>query len=118
MKIILPWFPPELSPNHSNNKNFHKKAKIKKQFKKECYYLTINQNPEKLPEENIHIKITFIPSTWRKRDLDNCIAAMKSGLDGMADALNVDDKYFRPMTLDFGKSDKKNPRVEIEFIKN
>ena len=28
-------------------------------------------------------------------DVDNCVAALKSGLDGIADALGVDDRVFR-----------------------
>lgn len=35
-------------------------------------------------------------------DLDNCLAALKSGLDGMADGLKVNDRMFRPITIDFG----------------
>jgi crossover junction endodeoxyribonuclease RusA len=35
----------------------------------------------------------------RHRDADNCLAASKAGLDGVADALIVDDKRFQPITI-------------------
>jgi crossover junction endodeoxyribonuclease RusA len=38
----------------------------------------------------------FCPPDKRKRDLDNLLARMKAGLDGLADALGVDDTIFRP----------------------
>lgn len=53
--------------------------------------------------KNIHLTIIFYPPDNRRRDLDNCHAAIKSGLDGMASALGVDDRVFRPITLDFGE---------------
>jgi crossover junction endodeoxyribonuclease RusA len=35
----------------------------------------------------------------RHRDADNCLAAAKAGLDGMADALGVNDRHFQPITI-------------------
>ncbi len=41
------------------------------------------------------VHLTFYPPDRRIRDQDNLIASMKSGLDGLADALKVDDSNFR-----------------------
>ena len=45
------------------------------------------------------LDITFIQPDKRRRDRDNLLAAMKSGLDGLAQALGVDDSEFEPVTI-------------------
>jgi len=51
----------------------------------------------------------------RQRDIDNCLAASKSLLDGMADALQVNDKFFRPIEIDWVEGKKPGALiVEIE----
>jgi len=42
------------------------------------------------------VLMRFYPPSKRHYDLDNLLASMKAGLDGMADALGVDDNIFRP----------------------
>lgn len=49
----------------------------------------------------ILIELMMHPPTRRERDRDNGLARCKSLLDGIADALCVNDKRFRP-TADFG----------------
>lgn len=34
--------------------------------------------------------------------MDNLLARMKAGLDGVCDAWGVNDKFFRPITIDMG----------------
>jgi crossover junction endodeoxyribonuclease RusA len=46
-------------------------------------------------EGDIHVWMDFYPPDRRNRDDDNLIAAFKSGRDGVADALGVNDKRFR-----------------------
>lgn len=43
------------------------------------------------------VELTFYPPCKRNRDRDNLLAAMKSGLDGLADAMNVNDRRFVPI---------------------
>ncbi|WP_447590127.1 hypothetical protein [Aquipseudomonas campi] len=40
------------------------------------------------------LEVEFIPPDARRRDDDNCLAAFKSGRDGLADALGIDDNRF------------------------
>jgi crossover junction endodeoxyribonuclease RusA len=40
--------------------------------------------------------ITFHPPDARRRDRDNMIASCKALMDGLSDALGVDDAYFIP----------------------
>lgn len=42
----------------------------------------------------VHLRITFVPPTRRAYDLDNALARLKSGLDGLADVLRVDDRHW------------------------
>ena len=40
------------------------------------------------------LKLTFVPPDRRSYDRDNLMARMKSGIDGMCDAIKIDDKVF------------------------
>ena len=61
--------------------------------------------------ERLHLTITFVPPNRRAHDLDNCLARMKSGLDGLADVLGVDDKHW---TLTISKADTVGGIVQVE----
>ena len=100
MRLELPWPPSILSPNRIAH--WRVKAKAKAKYKSDCYYLCVSQEFED-DGQNIPIKIIFHPPTKRSFDLDNRIAAMKSGIDGVAEAFGVNDKRFRPMTADIGE---------------
>lgn len=47
------------------------------------------------PDRAVRLEIEFIPPNRRNYDRDNLIAWIKSGLDGIADALSVNDRMFR-----------------------
>ena len=93
--VFLPWPPKELSPNASIH--WAKKAKFKKAYRHDCWALALEASL-KAPEgpEKIRLEITFYPPDKRHRDADNMVAAIKSGLDGLADALRVNDRLFLP----------------------
>lgn len=61
----------------------------------------------------LHLKITFYPPTKRKFDLDNCLARMKSGLDGLADVLCVDDSKWK---LTIEKAETVGGFVRVELV--
>jgi crossover junction endodeoxyribonuclease RusA len=52
--------------------------------------------------ESMPVTLIFCPPDRRPRDLDNLGASQKWALDGVAKALGVNDKQFRPVTLDWG----------------
>jgi crossover junction endodeoxyribonuclease RusA len=60
------------------------------------------------------VQLTFYPPNRRARDADNCLAAMKSGLDGLADVLGVDDSKWR---ITFEMADTIGGMVKVE-VKN
>lgn len=110
MIITLSWPNKLLSPN--DRSHWAKKAPIKAAYRNEAYWKA-QKHGVILPPERHHVTIIFYPPTNAQRDVDNCLASLKSGLDGAADGLGINDKYFRPITIDFANADKNNPRVEI-----
>lgn len=97
MVIELPWYNPGLHPNARHHRMA--KAALTKQFRNDCHWLTEASAKEVLPDGEIAVSVTFYPPDKRKRDLDGMFSAIKSGLDGMADALAVNDYRFNPVTL-------------------
>jgi crossover junction endodeoxyribonuclease RusA len=49
------------------------------------------------------VKYIFCKPDKRNRDMNGCYGAVKAGEDGIADALGIDDKWFYPVTLDWGE---------------
>lgn len=114
--INLPWPPRELSPNCSLT--WQQKMAHKKRYRDVCCAITKDSPNICVPiEGNLHIKMTFYPPNKRPFDLDNMLARMKSGLDGFADALDINDVRFRPITIDMGVAEPKSGgRVLLEII--
>lgn len=110
--LVLPFPPRELNPNVILH--WAKKAKIKA-IQKEIGFSLSERYSGCFGNENLKISMIFYPSTKRQIDLDNCLASCKSILDGIAKGLRVNDKQFRPITIDFGKPTKDNPRVELRI---
>ena len=91
--FTLPWPPRTLSPN--TRKHWRAHAAAKKGYRTACAWHATCQGAKKLPPGKLTVSLRFVPPDRRRRDLDNLIASMKSGLDGLADALGVDDNNFR-----------------------
>lgn len=89
MKIVLPWPPSALSPN--SRKHWSIKAKAAAKHKADCQYAAMAAGARQLHWPSMSVAITFCPPGNQRRDLDNMLAAMKSGLDGLAAATAVDD---------------------------
>ena len=98
--IILPWPDNALSPN--SRVHWAVKAKAAKSYRKEAGWLTVTSKDGVDSEGLIHLKITFLPPSKRKYDLDNLLARIKSGIDGVADGFGVDDSRFK-YTIEIGK---------------
>lgn len=97
--IELPWPPKELHPNA--RVHFHTKARIYRGYREDAYWLTEKSGAE-WGEGSARLRIMFHPPDRRKRDLDGMISAIKAGIDGIADALKVNDHLFG-LTLDRGE---------------
>lgn len=72
-------------------------SRLKKMYRHACYFTALQAAGVRkwTKEGDIRVHMVFVPPTRHHRDEDNLIATMKSGLDGLADALGVNDKRFR-----------------------
>ena len=92
-EVTLPWPPSELNPN--KRLHWRRLSDAKKSYRQACYALAKQAGLSVDWEGDIHVWIDFYPPDRRARDDDNMIASFKSGRDGLADALGVNDKRFR-----------------------
>ncbi len=94
--VVLPWPPKDLSPNA--RVHWAKLAKVKKAYRHACRTLAMQAGWSAFRRADwgpLHVSLVFYPPDRRLRDQDNMLAAMKSGLDGLADAMGRDDHNFR-----------------------
>lgn len=95
LTITLPWPPSALSPN-TRHAHWSQLARAKARYREDCHLEALACGARKMASDaRPHLHLTFVPPDKRRRDLDNLIASMKSGLDGIADALGVDDSRWR-----------------------
>ena len=107
-KVVLPWPPRTLSPNA--REHWGAVANAKKKYRLAAYMLAKQSKWDFPADGAIHLDIEFIPPNRRAHDLDNCLAAIKAGLDGLADGWGVNDKRF---TLTIKKADRVGGMVKI-----
>lgn len=108
--ITLPWPPKELSPNARVHRMV--KARQAKLYKEACWALAREKN-SRPPPGRVHLKITFYPPTRQRRDLDNLLASIKAGIDGVAMAWQIDDELFRPITIDIAEHVGGMVKIEV-----
>lgn len=106
MKIFLPWPDAKLNPNRSKGVHWASTSSLRKQAKNEAFWLTrgaLLQNmlirKESWVDGEFSLSITFVQPDKRARDRDNLLAALKPSLDGVADALGINDSQFDPITI-------------------
>jgi crossover junction endodeoxyribonuclease RusA len=90
-QVLLPWPPKVLSPNA--RAHWRARSKAAKDYRYICA-MTAKLAGLAAPEGRLLLVIEFMPPNRARRDDDNLIAAFKSGRDGLADALKVDDSLF------------------------
>lgn len=86
--MILPWPDKILNPNVK--KHWAIKARAVKIHRNIAY--TIAKKDKITPGTSI--EIVFCPPDHRHRDRDNMLAMCKAYLDGIADAIEVNDRHF------------------------
>lgn len=89
--LQLPWPPKELNPNARTH--WARKSKVAKTYRMTCRALCVAAGLV-APEGKVLLVVEFVPPDARRRDDDNCLAAFKSGRDGLADGLKIDDHRF------------------------
>lgn len=90
----------KLSPNNKNGKHWKSTKTIKEKAREDARILTLVAWNNSTKEICVDIlKITFIYPTRHNRDLDNALASCKAHIDGMSEALGIDDGKFTTMIL-------------------
>lgn len=94
-EIVLPWPHPALNPNKRTH--WAKLSGLKKKARRQAYLAALEAGwRTEWPEGRLHIWIDGYPSDKRHRDHDNFLASLKAALDGIADAMQVNDSRFVP----------------------
>jgi crossover junction endodeoxyribonuclease RusA len=99
IEILLPFPDPALFPNRSNGKHW-----ATRQPAKELAKVTAFEKCERLSVVGTQIDhamtITVAPPDRRRRDVDGILSALKPSIDGIAQALKIDDTHFNPIEIE------------------
>lgn len=111
----LPWPNKRLSPNA--RVHWSVLASAKANYKKTAQLLTMNALvetglPKKPDFTQAHIQLVFCPPKNFAYDLDNALARMKAGIDGMALGLGCDDKNW---TFVIERGDVCRPKGKVQI---
>lgn len=105
--ITLPFPDRRLNPNSSKGKHWGSTVALRKAARTGAAALTaVASTGHRLePGAELALVITFVQPDRRARDRDNLLAACKPMLDGVADALGVNDSQFEPVMIrrEYGK---------------
>ncbi len=107
--VVLPWPPADLSPN--SRLHWAAKARAVREYRRACWAQAIEQGARRIEAERLHVALTFVPPDRRRYDLDNLLARMKAGLDGLAAVLGVDDSRW---SLSIERADPPGGYVLVE----
>jgi crossover junction endodeoxyribonuclease RusA len=104
--IELPWPAKELSPNA--RQHWSAAARAKKAYRLRCRAVGEAAGLALVPKgaTGVLVHLAFFKPDRRPRDWDNLLASMKSGFDGLADAMGVDDSKWK---LSFEVADEPVP---------
>ena len=108
LTITLPWPPTALSPN--TRQHWSKLAKAKKAYRAACAWTAKEQGAGRIEAAKLHVSLVFVPPNRRGFDLDNLLSRMKSGMDGLCDVLEVDDKHW---SITIAKADEIGGMVRV-----
>lgn len=100
--IELPWPITALWPNRRAHwRTLHDARQAARDA---AFYLAVDAGAHlRVKPCLIPVEIEFCPPSRRRFDRDNALAALKGHLDGVAEALGVDDSKFEPITLRRGE---------------
>lgn len=92
--IELPWPPPELSPNARPHPMA--RARATKAYRTTAHWAAKSAGAHSPADEgDIALEVTFYPPS-RRPDRQNMPGWVKAGIDGIADAIGVNDRRFNP----------------------
>jgi crossover junction endodeoxyribonuclease RusA len=109
--VTLGWPSKLLSPN--TRSHWAAKSKAAKAYRQAAAWSMVAAGiPLFGAQSLILLEVTFVEPDKRRRDLDNMLAAIKSGIDGIADALGVNDRRF---VFKINRSDEIGGMVKVRI---
>jgi crossover junction endodeoxyribonuclease RusA len=90
MIVTLPWPTGPLWPNR--RPHWSVRAKHVAKARRDAWALCLEAGA---PKGEAELRVAFHPPDRGRRDVQNAVAAMKAQIDGIADALGVDDSRLR-----------------------
>lgn len=113
--LTLPYPDKSLNPNRKSGKHWATTKKVKDAAFEAAYYMArVAYASIIVPTQALPLVITFVRKDKRYVDLDNLLSASKSTLDGIAQGMKLDDKYFEPITIKRGH-DKEQSYMKVEI---
>lgn len=117
IKIVLPWPDSALMPNRRGGKHWASFQKKKEGARADGADAARNAlaalGGVSIAGGMVGVGIMFFEPDRRHRDLDNLLGAIKWHLDGIAKEFGIDDKQFRPITINSTHGGKNGARVEV-----
>lgn len=112
-ELVFMWPHRDLHPN--SRVHWSRRAKASKGARALACLLAKGEGwkPSAAPEGRIHVWIDGYPKDRRRRDADGLLSSMKPYLDGIADALGVDDRRFVPHP--YIKDEVRGPYGEVRI---
>lgn len=95
-EIVLPWPDRKLHPN--SRPHWAVKAKATKSARGAAHLVALECGWHQVdwPDGDLFVWIDFYPPDRRHRDTDGLLSSMKAALDGIAQAMGVNDRRFVP----------------------
>jgi hypothetical protein len=90
--INLPWPDRKLSPNA--RVHWAVKSKAVKKARGEAYWTGMKAGLYAIDSNAVSVTRVYSPPNRQRRDKDNLDASMKAYLDGLSDAMGIDDYHF------------------------
>jgi len=100
IEITLPWPAQGLSPNARMNHMAKWELAQAARAQAKLDALVAGWGLVHLPDGRIPMTLIFHFPDNRRRDADNCLSSMKAALDGLCEALDINDERLWPITLD------------------
>lgn len=116
LRVVLPWPSRGLSPNARCHWAVKRKLVLIARRIAYCETRRKTDGHRAVPDGRIGYRCSFYPPDKRARDEDNLIASMKSSLDGIAQALHVDDKFFHLLSPMVCEPDRPKGHVEVDLF--
>lgn len=117
IKITLPWPDSTLFPNRKGGRHWATYQRAKANARMEGHLAAkqaIGRNTVLLTSRT-PVRVTFHAPDRRNRDWDGLAGSIKHHIDGIAQALGVDDSIFRPVIIDDTIDPAKRGFVTVEI---